>query len=155
MRRHIGFIVTVISLVTVVHHLEYNPDLRNRLLEDPWKSAGLLVLLALALFSLYKSVTRPSALKTILAFGLGIASALWTGDLLNGIDGGQIAVLIGGLFGLVVLWAITCGPDSWFNGMSRWIANHLPQPARPDSDDDIVDAEVVGESTSRFGARGA
>lgn len=155
MRRHIGFIVTVISLITVVHHIEYNPELRDRLLEDPWKSFGLLVLLGLALGSLAWSVVRPSALKTVLAFGLGIASALWTGDLLSGIDGGQIAVLIGGLLGLVVLWAITCGPDRWFRGISRWIANHLPQPSRSDNDDDIVDAEVVDEGTTRFGARGA
>lgn len=156
MRRHIGFILTVITMVTVVHHVEYNPDLRERLLEDPWKSFGLLVLLILALASLAWSVIRPSALKTILAFGLGIATALWTGDLLDGIDGGQIAVLVGGVLGLVVLWAITCGPDRWFRGMSRWVANHLPQPSRPGDDDDVVDAEVVGEGATRFGSpRGA
>jgi apolipoprotein N-acyltransferase len=106
-RRTIGFLVTVGLIGRLCYQLAWEPELRDRLLEEPWQSVGLLVLMVVAVAALVWAVLDPDSWKVILAFLLGLATAIWGRELLEGITWSQIGILVGILAGLVVLWVIT------------------------------------------------
>lgn len=106
-RRTTGFVLTVALVARLCYQLAWEKDLRERLLDNPWQSVGLLTLTVLAIATLVWSVARPSSWKTLLAFGLGIGVAIWGSDLLDGIDGGQVAILLATLAGLALCWVVT------------------------------------------------
>lgn len=130
-RRTIGFVLTVVLVIVTTHHLEYNPELRRRLLDDPWESVGLLVLLAAAITALVWACAKPSQVKTLLAFGLGIASALWAREIFAGIKWGEIGLLVGAVLLLLILWAITVLPDKYFDRLPFAVSRRTPAPATP------------------------
>lgn len=106
-RRTIAFWFTVALVGRLSYQLAWEPELRDRLLDSPWNSLGLLVLTALAIAALIWAVYDPTQLKTLLAFGLGMGTALWGRELLEGISWGQTLTLVGVVAGLVILWFIT------------------------------------------------
>lgn len=106
-RRTLAFLFTVGLVGRLSYQLAWEPDLRDRLLDSPWNSVGLLVLTALAVAMLIWAVIKPTQWRTLLAFGLGMSTAIWGRELLNGISWGQTLILVGIVAGLVLLWFIT------------------------------------------------
>ncbi len=106
-RRTAGFLITVGLIGRLSYQLAWEPDLRDRLLESPWQSVGLLTLCIVAVAALIWAVVDPDGWKVLMAFGLGIATAIWGRELLNGISWFQCGILLGLIAGLVVLWFIT------------------------------------------------
>ena len=114
-RRTIAFWFTVALVGRLSYQLAWEADLRDRLLDSPWNSVGLLVLSALAIGALIWAIVDPTQLKTLLAFVLGMATALWGQKLLKGISWGQTLTLVGIVGGLVVLWFITTWDEIFGN----------------------------------------
>ena len=110
-RRTIGFLVTVIVTGRLCYQLAWEPELRDRLLDSPWQSVGLLTLFILALIALVWAMLDPNSWRTFMAFVLGIGVAIWGRQLLEGISWGQIGILAGIFTGLVILWVVTTWND--------------------------------------------
>lgn len=106
-RRTIGFIITVGLIGRLSYELAWQPDLRDRLLESPWQSVTLFALALGTIGFVLWSIFAPNGWRTLITFGLGIATALWAQDLLQGISWAQLGILCGIVFGLVALWFIT------------------------------------------------
>ena len=106
-RRTFFFLVTVVAVWIARGVWDWNPDLRERVGDHPWQSMALLVLVVASVALLVWGVVRPSSLKVISAFVLGLAAAAWGRELLDGIGWTQIGVLALCLVALAALWAFT------------------------------------------------
>lgn len=106
-RRTLCFIITVALTGRLCYQLAWAPELRERLLDNPWQSVGLLTLAVVAIAALIWAAINHGTVQTFLAFGLGIATAVWGMQLLHGIAWEQVGIILGALAGLVVLWFLT------------------------------------------------
>lgn len=130
LRRSIGFFLTIMVTFIAAYQLAWAKDLRQRILENPGQSVGLLTLLLLLGVLLIWAHVKPRPWKVTLAFVLGIIAALRGVDLLEGIGWEQLIVISGCLIVLFFLWAFTVldrAPEwGWFNRVRTRLT---PDPA--------------------------
>lgn len=106
-RRTIGFAVTVLVVGRLCYQIAWEPELRDRLVESPWQSVGLMALAVVSTVLLLWAIFDPSQWRTLMAFCLGAATVLWGKDLLQGISWSQLGILLGITAGLALAWFIT------------------------------------------------
>lgn len=110
-RRSIGFIVTVVVTAWAGYQLAWANDLRERIIDHPWKSFLLLALVAAAAGMLVWGVLRPSSAKVLGAFVLGVASWGFGRWVLEGIEWQQVGILLGAVAVIAGLWVWTVLDD--------------------------------------------
>lgn len=106
-RKSVFFAVTVVVTWVARGFWDYNPKFRDVITEHPWQSFGLLIIAVASVALMIWGIVRPSAWKVISAFLLGIATAVWGNELLEGIGWRQIGAFAACVALLAVLWALT------------------------------------------------
>lgn len=112
-RRTIGFLVTVVVTAWAGYQLSWARDLRERVLDHPWRSFLLLALVAAAAGTLVWGVMRPSGAKVLGAFLLGMAAWGVGRWVLEGIQWQQVGVLLGAVAALAALWVWSVLDDEY------------------------------------------
>lgn len=115
-RRTIGFILTVITMIWSTQQVIWNPDLKERIVDNPFQSFGFLVAVLATVALWLWLVFDTNTPRAIGACVLSVIVALWGNDLLDGIAWGQIGMIFGSLVVIVILWYITVWNVITFRG---------------------------------------
>lgn len=135
-RRIIMFYISMAIGIRAGYQLAWEPDLRDRLTESPWQSLALLMVVLVTIAFVLWSIASPNRWRTAVTFVLGIVSALWTQDLLEGISWGQlglvtiILVVINALM-YVTTWDYIFGDAATRSRLASRLAPTMPRPTPP------------------------
>ena len=135
-RRILMFYVSMILGIRAGYQLAYEPDLRDRLAESPWQSIALLLVVLVTIAFVLWSIVRPNQWRTAVTFVLGIVSALWTQDLLEGISWGQlglVAIILVAINALMYIttWDYIFGSATTRSRLASRLAPPMTRPAPP------------------------
>jgi len=106
-RRTVGFVLTIITSVVAMNYYDWHRKSFHQLGDHPAKSLVLLALVIAAAALLVTAMIRHNPVMTLVAFGLGVVTALYGHSVLKGISWQSIALIVGTILVLVILWAIT------------------------------------------------